>query len=99
MFNRSKCFSKVLAFYLAISLCYKASLASHNLVVLPMFVLEHPFGANHIDSMRRINQGLDLISLKVLQLVMHGIDTTRIKKSVSNISRLEQSNKQSVEKV
>jgi hypothetical protein len=42
------------------------SLISHNLTVLPLFVLEHPFGVNHIDSMRRINQGPDLVSLKVL---------------------------------
>jgi hypothetical protein len=48
--------------------------------------------------MRRINQGPDLVSLKVLQLFMHGIDPTHIRKSVSNISRLEQSNKQSVGK-
>jgi hypothetical protein len=58
--------SPVLTFYLAISLCYKASLISHSLTVLPLFVLEHPFGANDIDSMRRINQGPDLVSLKVL---------------------------------
>jgi hypothetical protein len=96
--NRSKGFPKVLTFYLVISMCYKASLFSHNLVVLPLFVLEHPFGANRIDSMRRINQGSDLASLKVLQLFMHGIDPTRIRKSVSNISRLEQSNKRSVDK-
>jgi hypothetical protein len=50
-----KYFSKVLTFYLAISLCYKASFVSHNLTVLPILVLELPFGANHIVSMRRIN--------------------------------------------
>jgi hypothetical protein len=72
------------------------SLVSHNLAVLPLFVLEHPFGANNIDSMRRINQGSDLVSLKVLKLFMHDIDPTRIRKSMSNISRLEQSNKQSI---
>jgi hypothetical protein len=47
-------------------LCYKASLVSHNLAVLPLFILDHPFGANHIDSIRRISQGPDLVSLKVL---------------------------------
>jgi hypothetical protein len=74
-------------------LCYKVSLISHNLIVLPLFILEHPFGANHIDSMRRINQGPDLVSLKIFQLFMHGINPTRIRKSMSNISRLEQSDK------
>jgi hypothetical protein len=45
---------------LAISLCYNVSLVSHNLAVPPpRFVLEHPFDANHIDSMRRIKQGPD----------------------------------------
>jgi hypothetical protein len=93
MCNRSKSFLKVLTFYLAISLCYKASLISQNLAILPLFVLEHPFGANHIDSMRRINQGLDLVSLIVLQLFMHDINLTQIRKIVSNILRLEQSKK------
>jgi hypothetical protein len=93
-----KCFPKVLPFYLDISLCYKVSLVSHSLTILPLFVVEHPFGANQIDSMRRINQGPDLVSLKVLQLFMHSIDSTQIRKSMSNISRLEQSNKQSVGK-
>jgi hypothetical protein len=64
--HRSKCFPKVLIFYLAISLCYKVSLVSHNLTVLPLFVLKHPFGVNHIDSMKRMNQSSDLVSLKVL---------------------------------
>jgi hypothetical protein len=81
-------FPKVMTFYWAISLCYKASLVSHNLIVLSLFVLEHPFGANHIESIRRNNQRPDLVSLKVLQLFMHDIDPTRIRKSVSNISRL-----------
>jgi hypothetical protein len=93
MSNRSKCFPKVLTFYLPISLCYNASLVSHNLTVLPLFVLEHSFGANRIDSMRRINQDPDLVSLKVLQPFMHVIDPTQIRKSVSDILRLEQSNK------
>jgi hypothetical protein len=59
----SNCFTKVQTFYLAISLCYEASLVSHNLTALPLFVLEHLFGVNYIESM---NQGPDLVSLQVL---------------------------------
>jgi hypothetical protein len=98
MSNMSIGFPKVLTFYLAISLCYRASLVSHNLTVLPLFVLEHPFGANDINSIRRIIQGPDVVSIKVLQFFMHGIDPTRIRKSVSNISMLESSKKQRVGK-
>jgi hypothetical protein len=37
-----------------------------------------------------------LISFKILQLLMHGIDPTRIRKSISNISRLKEGNKECI---
>jgi hypothetical protein len=45
----------VLAFHLAKTLSNKASLVSHNLTILPLFVLKNSFGSYNIHITRRLN--------------------------------------------
>jgi hypothetical protein len=76
----------------------KASLVPHNLTILPLFVFKDPFGSYDIHISLEINYGRNLVSLKILLLFMHGTDPTRIRKSVPNISRLKEGNKECIRK-
>jgi hypothetical protein len=55
MSDISKCFSKVYTFHLTKTLSNKASLVSHNLTILSLFVFENSFRSYHIDITRGLN--------------------------------------------
>jgi hypothetical protein len=44
----------------------KAILVPHNLTILPLFVLENPFGSYDTHISRGLNLGPNLVSLKIL---------------------------------
>jgi hypothetical protein len=74
--QQEQSFLQSLTFYMAKTLSNKASLISHNPTILPLFFFENSFGSYHIHITRRFNSVPNLVSLKVLQLFMHGIDPT-----------------------
>ena len=75
--HRGKCFIKVNAFHLSISLSNETSFVSDNLTMLILFVAIYPFSAYNVvlSWIRTLNQFPYIIQLKLLKLFLHSLNT------------------------
>ena len=78
--HRSKCFIKVNAFHLSISLSNETSFVSDNLTMLILLVAVYPFGAYYV-VLPRIGM---LDQFPLLKLVLHSLNPFRFHEGFFN---------------